>query len=207
MPAPKGRQPRVEVDARLIRVRLRPDEVDRLALDFSSALTKSRVRYAIVSGYVAILLGRNRLSEDIDLFTEALPLARFRALHTSLTRTFECVTPGTAAQLFGDYLSAGDESTSIRYARPGSFAPNVELKFARKPAHFYSLGRRVPVNVNGQRVYIGAIEMDIAYKVKMGTDKDLADARWIFDRTCTVLDRRELRRLMEELETDAEWAR
>jgi hypothetical protein len=61
--------------------------------------------------------------------------------------------------------------------------------------------------VNGQRVYIGALEMDIAYKVKMGTEKDLADARWIFDRTRSVIDRTELRRLFKELETDAKWAR
>lgn len=205
MPSAKGRDPQVEVGRRLIKVRLRPDSVDELALDFCEALSGRRVRYAVVSGYVAILLGRNRLSEDIDLFTEPLSLQRFRALHTSLMEAFACVTPGPVERLFADYLSAGDESTSVRYARPGTFSPNVEVKFARKPVHLYSMARRMAVDVNGRRVYIGALEMNIAYKVKMGTEKDLADARWILDRTRHVLDFAELRRLFKELEADAEW--
>ena len=206
MAKPQGRNPQVQVSRRLIRVRLRPDAVDRLALDFCSLLARRRVRYALVSGYVAILLGRNRLSEDIDLFVEPLSMTRFRALHGELARRFPCITPGTVGRLYDDYLSAGEESTSLRYARPGTFAPNVELKFARKPAHFYSLNGRIPVLTNGRRLYIGALEMDIAYKVKMGSEKDLADARWVFDRTRGVLDHNELRRLLKELDAHAEWA-
>ena len=205
MPTVRGRDPRVEVTRTSIKVRLNPDAVDRLALDFCKVLVAQKVPYAIVSGYVAILLGRNRLSEDIDLFTEELSLARFRRLHSALLDQFECVTPGSAERLFHDYLSMGSESTSVRFAHPGSFAPNVEVKFARKPTHHYSMDRRWPVSVNGQRVYIGSLEMGIAFKVKMGTEKDLADARWIFDRTKHVLDQRELRRLMEELDAHAKW--
>lgn len=206
MANPQGRNPQVQVGRRLIRVRLRPDAVDRLALDFCAVLSRRRVRYALVSGYVAILLGRNRLSEDIDLFVEPLSMTRFRALHAALARRFPCVTPGPVERLYDDYLAAGEESTSLRYARPETFAPNVELKFARKPVHFYSLNGRMPVLANGRRLYIGALEMDIAYKVKMGTEKDLADARWVFDRTRNVLDHEELRRLLRELDADAKWA-
>ena len=205
--ATRGRDPRVEVSPRLIRVSLNPDAVDQLAFDFCAALARSKVRYAIVSGYVAILLGRNRLSEDIDVFSEPLSLARFRALHRALVAQFECITPGPVARLFAEYLAAGTESTSIRYARPGTFSPNVELKFAAKPHHFYSLERRVAVEVLGARVYIGALEMDIAYKLSMGTEKDIADARWIYDRTRAVLDRVELKALMEGLGAHATWAK
>ena len=126
-PSPKGRDPRVTVGPARIEVRLRPDAVDQLALDFCRSLSAAKVRYALVSGYVAIVLGRNRLSEDIDLFAQPLSFVRFRALHRSLNKTLECVTPGTPSRLFHDYLQAGDESTSIRYARPGTFSPNVEV--------------------------------------------------------------------------------
>jgi hypothetical protein len=47
--------------------------------------------------------------------------------------------------------------------------------------------------------------MDIAYKVAMGTEKDLADARWVYDRTARIIDTREVKRLMEGLGTHAEW--
>ncbi len=186
-------------------MRLNPDAVDRLALDFCSVLGASKVRYALVSGYVAILLGRNRLSEDIDLFAERIPLARFEALHARLTQRFECLTPGSPRRLYDSYLDAGPESTSVRYARPGTFAPNVEMKLVQKPIHHYSVSRRLPVEVNGQRVYIGPLEMGIVYKVKMGTEKDIADARWVYDRTKDRIDRRELKRLMEELDAHAGW--
>ncbi|HEX9709772.1 MAG TPA: hypothetical protein VGB42_07415 [Candidatus Thermoplasmatota archaeon] len=205
MTAPKGRNPQIEVTPRRIRVRLRPDNVDQLALDFCRVLTKLQVRYALVSGYVAILLGRNRLSEDIDLFVERLSVRQFKALHSALTKSLECITPGTVETLHGSYLDAGAESTSVRYARPETFSPNVEMKFAQKPVHHYSLSRRVPVDVNGQRLYIGALEMGIVYKLKMGSEKDLADARWMYDRTRERLHRPELNKLMEEMDAHAEW--
>ena len=43
------------------------NKLDKFVIDFTSILNKLDIRYVIVSGYVAILFGRNRSSEDIDI--------------------------------------------------------------------------------------------------------------------------------------------
>ena len=50
--------------------------LDSLVIEFTSILNKY-AKYVIVSGYVAILFGRSRTSEDIDIVVKArviLPL-------------------------------------------------------------------------------------------------------------------------------------
>ena len=43
------------------------NELDKFVLKFVEVLQKHTL-YVIVSGYVAILLGRNRATDDIDIF-------------------------------------------------------------------------------------------------------------------------------------------
>lgn len=44
------------------------NDLDNLALDFIKILDGKAVKYVLVSGYIAILFGRSRSSEDIDMF-------------------------------------------------------------------------------------------------------------------------------------------
>ena len=43
------------------------NDLDKFVIDFTSILNKLKIKYVIVSGYVAILFGRSRSSEDIDI--------------------------------------------------------------------------------------------------------------------------------------------
>lgn len=43
------------------------NDLDKFVVDFTSILNKLGINYVIVSGYVAILFGRNRTSEDVDI--------------------------------------------------------------------------------------------------------------------------------------------
>jgi len=42
-----------------------PSELDELVLDLVATLDKEGIKYTIVSGYVSILTGRSRATEDI----------------------------------------------------------------------------------------------------------------------------------------------
>ena len=50
--------------------------LDTLALDFIAILQK-HTEYVLVSGYVAILLGRARASEDIDIIIPKIRMSTF----------------------------------------------------------------------------------------------------------------------------------
>jgi hypothetical protein len=196
---PPGRVKRMKFAADAIRVRMSERPIDRLAWRFCRALNRARVEYAVVSGYAALVLGRDRESEDVDIIAKPMGLTRFVSLHRSLSRDFECISPGLAPQLFAEYLSAGKESTSVRYSEPGTFVPNVEFKFAHNALHHLSIERRRAVFFNGHRLFIGPLGMQVAYKVWLGTPKDLEDARWICHVAGTEVDQGELTQTLVRL--------
>ena len=56
----------------------------------------------------------------------------------------------------------------------------MEVKFAKDDLDFYSLGNRIKVMLNGAEIHIGPLELNIAFKLKLGTDKDIEDARFLY---------------------------
>ena len=56
------------------------NELDTFVIDFISILNDMNITYVVVSGYVAILFGRNRSSEDVDLIVEKINLEQFKKL-------------------------------------------------------------------------------------------------------------------------------
>lgn len=178
---------------------LKEAPIDRLALDFCSVLDAQGIRYAIVGGYVAILLGRPRESDDVDIISRPLDAAEFAALHSSLLETFESLTPGSADLVFREHLEAGRESTAVRYSAPDTFVPNIEFKFARKALDHQGVRRRIPAVPNGHRVFVGPVEMQVAFKLFMGAPKDYEDPRWIARVAEGWLDESEVWRVSESL--------
>ena len=43
------------------------NRLDEFVLTFTSVLDRMKINYVIVSGYVAIVFGRSRATEDIDI--------------------------------------------------------------------------------------------------------------------------------------------
>jgi len=68
----------------VLEVQREPNELDELALEVSSVLSRLDIDHAFVAGYVAILAGRSRSTEDIDVILESLSEARASALGDEL---------------------------------------------------------------------------------------------------------------------------
>src|SRR3990172_7201829 len=179
------------------------NELDRLALDFSAILRRQKVHHVFVAGYVAILFGRSRVSEDIDVLMEEVTAARFGKLWKGLTRRFECQNASTPETAFRDYL---DDGLALRFSPPGQAIPNVEVRFGRTDTHKWSLREPVEVVVNRRRLAIGPMELQIAYKVWLGSDKDNEDARHLFRLFEEHLRRAELIRALRALKVPLETA-
>lgn len=54
--------------------------MDKFLLDFVRILNLLKIRYVIISGYVAILFGRSRATEDIDMFVDNIGKETFTRL-------------------------------------------------------------------------------------------------------------------------------
>lgn len=147
-------------------------ELDVFAFKFCKILEK-HAKYVVISGYVAILFGRARGSEDVDVFVEELGQVRFYALFKELRKAgFECISAGmkTAFENLKDNIA-------VRFAEKDQFIPNMELKFAKKLLDKTSLANHLKIITPFGHIYTSNIEQQIAFKrVCLGSDKDLEDA-------------------------------
>ena len=101
--------------------------LDKLVLSFTHILDKHKIKYVIISGYVAILFGRSRNTEDVDLFIEEIPMQKFLDFWNDLYETgFECINESSPKEAYNFYLK---ENTAIRFAVKGTFIWNFEVKF------------------------------------------------------------------------------
>ncbi len=170
-------------------------DLDRFVFD-SVELIEKYTRYVIVSGYVTILLGRSRGTEDIDFVIERLPREKFLKLcREAERRGFEFLNPEDCEGLY-EML---EERMGIRMARSGEIIPNAEIKFPKDCFHAEALEHRVPVVFNGKTLYISPIELQIAYKLYLGSDKDIEDAFFLYELFKENLNRRALHEYAKRL--------
>jgi hypothetical protein len=168
---------RMMVEGNAISLEKETNRLDELAIAFSGELSAAGIEHVFLSGYVAILFGRNRASEDVDVVCLDVPFPAFAKFWESVGSVLECIITSDAESAYRDYLR---EKTAVRFARKGEFVPNVEMKFATTSMHREALANPIIVLLNGHPIPISPFEQQIAYKLYMGSDKDVEDARFMF---------------------------
>ncbi len=180
----------------------RLSNLDKLVLRFVKILGKLEIDYVIISGYIAILFGRSRNTEDVDLFIEEMPLEKFRKFWKELEKQgFECLNTSKPEDAYRDYLK---EMVAVRFAEKGMIQPNFELKFPKTKYNRYSLEHKVEVLLNRERLFTSEIELQIAFKLSLGSDKDFEDARHLYKVFKEDLDIGLLKRQIRELRVEKE---
>jgi hypothetical protein len=168
-----------------------PSKLDEMAMYFSERLKSAGIGHVFVSGYVAILFGRNRASEDIDVITDRFSMERFLKLWKSLD-DMECIITHEPEDAYS-YLKEG---MALRFSWKGEIIPNIEMKFASNYVQRKALSDRIIIHVNGNEIPISPIELQIAYKLFLGSEKDIEDARFLFDLFREHLDEEKLKEWM-----------
>ena len=158
-------------DGELI-VEREPTALDRLAVDASTVLSTLDIDHAFVAGYVAILSGRSRGTEDIDVIIERLDASRAADLGDAFS---EAGFWGAAMPL-SDLHATLSEDANLRVARDGEVIPNVELSYAGDEFDRASLRSPTRARIGDAEIPIGPLELGIAYKLYLGTRTDFEDA-------------------------------
>jgi len=132
--------------------------------------------YVIVSGYVAILFGRTRTTEDVDLLMPLCGPSTFIPLHDAFIRQgYEFLNAEDGYGL----LSILTSGCAIRLCEKELFIPNIEIKFIKNESDEYSFTHRIPYTVEDKTFWISPLEIQIAYKFWLGSEKDIEDAIFI----------------------------
>jgi len=149
--------------------------LDRLVIKFTGILDRLEIEYVIISGYIAILFGRSRHTEDIDLFIEEMRFEKFEFLWKELEKEgFECINESNPKIAYNNYLQ---EKLAIRFAEKGMIQPNFEIKFPKTELNHYSLRTKVVAEINGKETLnTSKMELQIPFKLYLGSNKDIEDA-------------------------------
>ena len=157
---------------------------DKVALEFAKILEDANIDYVLVAGYTAILFGRGRRSDDIDFILGRIGEYSFlRLCETARGAGFTLMqgdisSEEAARMLYHEYLALG---YSIRFVYKDMILPNVEAKLAGTGLHRYALAHSITVLINKEfTVRISPLELQIAYKLYLGSDKDIGDAVFLY---------------------------
>ena len=153
------------------------EALDEFVIDFVDVLEEAGIDYVIVSGYVSILFGRSRSSEDVDIIIKRMSAKEFARAWDVLTNGFECIITNDASSAYADYLM---DKLAIRFARNGEVVPNIEIKFPATAIDAWTLKNGITAKINGRRLNISPIELQIAFKLYLGSDKDIEDAKHLY---------------------------
>lgn len=149
------------------------NKIDKFTFDFIKII-KKYVDYVIISGYVSILLGRSRATEDVDVFIKRISKEKFIGMYRDLIENgFWCINSDNFDTLF-DYI---DEGIAIRFARGRIPLPNIEVKFPKDELDEDAFNDFISVKLPVGEMKISSLERHIAFKrYFLGDDKDNEDA-------------------------------
>ncbi|EMA43344.1 hypothetical protein [Halococcus saccharolyticus] len=178
-----------------------PNGLDELVLDVTGILDRVGIEYVVVSGYVAVLLGRARATEDIDVITDRFDESTADDLVDGLQ---DAGYWGSAMSLDRLYETLSD-GLPVRIAEEGHRVPSVECKFAADEYDKASLHDTLAVRLGGEEFVIGSLELQIAYKLDMGAERDYEDALYLHELLEPTLNTSKLESYVERLGVEAEY--
>ncbi|MBI5047096.1 nucleotidyltransferase [Candidatus Micrarchaeota archaeon] len=170
--------------------------IDEFVSSFLRYLDKNKIKYVLISGYSALFFGRERNTEDIDLFVEDLNERKFLEFWKDVSKEFECLNAKSAE---GAYLIFTSERIALRFHKQGSFIPNIEFKPLKSHIDRYTLEQRIEIECNGKILYFSRPEIQIPYKIFLGSEKDIEDARFLYKLLKNYLNMDDLKEMLATL--------
>ena len=188
------------VDGTLV-VDREPNVLDELAIRFSAILDDLGIEHVYVSGYVAILTGRSRATEDVDVLLERVD---YETVDELVDRLDEEGLWGPAMPL--DRMDELLED-NIWVAEEGEIVPHLEVKYVDDRFDRASLEGRLVARIGGAELPVGPLELQIAYKLWMGSQTDFEDAVHLYTLFEESLRTDDLEGWVDELGVQEEYER
>jgi len=152
---PKERQ--IKIDKEL-------SDLDLFVIDFLTILEK-HIDYVLISGYISILLGRSRATEDVDVFIKKLSKEKFSKLYEDLkNNNFWCINSENIEEVYS-YLKEG---LAIRFSRRNQAIPNFEVKFCKNKLEEETFNDSLIASLPNAVLRLSSLERQIAFKKYSG---------------------------------------
>lgn len=178
-----------------------PNALDELAIRFTELLDELGIDHVYVSGYVAVLAGRSRATEDIDVLLERVDAATIESLVDRLD----------AAGFWGPAMPLDRMAElledNIWVAVDGEMVPHLEVKYVDDRFDRASLADRLTAQIGGAELPVGPFELQIVYKLWLGTQTDFEDALHLYTLFEESLSIADLERWIDDLGVEEAYER
>ena len=195
----------IELRGGTLEVGREPNRLDELALAFSPILDRFDVEHVYVAGYVSILAGRARSTEDVDVLVERFDEGTADDLAAALDDEGFWGPAMPLASLY-EVLDAGD---TIWVAPDDRITPHLDVKFVRDEFDRASLENATTAWIGNEEIPIpiGPLELQIAYKLHLGARTDVEDAVHLYTLFEKSLSVARLEMWVERLGVEAQYER
>ena len=184
------------IDKKNIEINRELSDLDKFTIDFTNIL-KKHTDYVIISGYVAILLGRARASEDVDIIIPRITSLDFNKLYDDIKgHNFYCLNAEEEDTVYS-YLK---DNLAVRFAKIDTIIPNIEMKWIKNNFDKIALDKSINVKIKNKTISISHLELQIAFKeIVLKSPKDLEDAQHIKNVAKEYLDNKLIQKYTEML--------
>jgi len=179
------------------------NELDELAIEFSELLSRLDIEHVFIAGYVAILTSRARATDDIDVLIERLPENDITELVESLDESGYWRPAVPLDEMYGN-LSSG---TNIWVAPDNQMTPHPKVKFPTDEFDRASLSNAIDAHVADATIPVGPLELQIAYKLYLGSRTDFEDAAHLYTLFRESLRSERFESWVEKLDVTEQYAR
>lgn len=138
------------------------NELDKFAIGFINILEKF-TDYVIVSGYVSIVLGRTRASEDVGVLIPKMNFDKFYRLFDELNKNnFECLNSYDVKEAFEIW-----HQHAIRFSKERMPILNIEFKMITNKIQEDAFENKIKLILKDEVLYISPLELQVAYKLSL----------------------------------------
>jgi hypothetical protein len=171
--------------------------LDNNLLDFIEKLSNNNIKYTVTSGYIETFLGQNRTMGGIGILIRSITFERFLKLWLELEKTYECLNTDDPIDAYNGYLR---NHHAIMIRKKNGTPPNLALRFVKNDLDRALYKNRKSVKIEERVLLISSLEIFIPYKLSLGSDKDIEDAKFLFRQFKDKLNIAMIEKFSEELE-------
>ncbi len=175
-------------------------ELDELVWNLVSRL-EGRTDYVLVSGYISILLGMERPTQDVDILISGFRSREELANFFKEIRGMGWETiPSNLDEVYF-LLEERNEKIDIFTDKQWYF----DFKKAKTKWGILSLKNPLVVKKRGYKFKIAPPEVQIPYKLWLGSDKDIKDAVYLYERLKDIIDKKAMKDIANEMGVDLQF--
>jgi hypothetical protein len=150
----------------------------------------------LISGYIPILFGKKGEIEEIDILIQNISFEKFLQLWLEIENTYECKNTNDPVDAYNAYLK---NYHSVSIQKKESHFPYLKLKIIKNEIDRYVLKYRRIVRLGDRQLFISPVEMEISYNLSRGSQKEIEDARYLYNLFDENLDKALMDRYLKEL--------